>query len=249
MVVTEIFKSIQGESTYAGLPCVFVRLTGCNLRCTWCDTAYAFYGGTKMSVEEVLERVRQLSMASQPESAQAAPVPPANGAQRSLRAAARPKIALVEITGGEPLLQPDVYPLADQLLAAGYTVLVETSGERYVGKLPSEVVKIVDVKCPDSGEADTFDLTNLGALDHKDEIKFVISSRRDYEFAREFTAQHCLPGRVHQVIFSPVVADPEGSWPGMSARELAEWILADGLPVRLGMQLHKFIWDPATRGV
>ncbi len=227
MVITEIFKSIQGESTYAGLPCIFVRLTGCNLRCVWCDTAYAFYGGTKMSVEEVFDRVRELSMAG----------------------AMQPAIRLVELTGGEPLLQADGYALAEKLLVAGYTVLIETSGERPVDKLPREVVKIVDVKCPDSGEADTFDLANLGVLDRKDEIKFVISSRRDYEFAREFTARHRLPERVHQVIFSPVTADPEGAWPGMNARELAEWILADGLPVRLGMQLHKFIWDPAMRGV
>src|SRR3989475_11502795 len=158
-------------------------------------------------------------------------------------------ISLVELSGGEPLLQPDVYPLADKLLAAGYTVLIETSGERYVGKLPREGVKIVDVKCPDSGEADTFDPANLDVVDRKDEIKFVISSRRHYEFARDFTARHGLAERVHQVIFSPVVNDPEGSWPGMSARELSEGILADGLPVRLGLQLHKFIWDPAMREV
>jgi 7-carboxy-7-deazaguanine synthase len=230
MVITEIFKSIQGESTYAGLPCVFVRLTGCNLRCVWCDTAYAFYGGTKMSVEEILDRVAALAGGD------------GTGADR-------PKISLVELTGGEPLLQPDVTSLAEKLLVAGYTVLAETSGERDVGKLPSAVIKIVDVKCPDSGEADTFNLANLGMLDYKDEVKFVIASRRDYEFAREFTAQHRLPERVHQVIFSPVVADPEGSWPGMNVRDLARWILDDALPVRLGMQLHKFIWDPATRGV
>lgn len=236
MVITEIFKSIQGESTYAGRPCVFVRLTGCNLRCTWCDTAYAFHGGTKMTVDEVFDRVGELSMA-------------AGGGQAASSGPARPRIPLVELTGGEPLLQPDVYPLAEKLLAAGYMVLIETSGERYVGGLPREVVKIVDVKCPDSGEADTFDLTNLGALDEKDEIKFVIASRRDYEFAREFAARHRLAERVHEVIFSPVFADPEGSWQGMNPRELAEWILADGLPVRLGMQLHKFIWDPAMRGV
>ncbi len=233
MVIAEIFKSIQGESSHAGLPCVFVRLTGCNLRCTWCDTAYAFYGGTKMSVKEVFERVRELSGA----------------APNSAASSARPAIPLVELTGGEPLLQNDVYPLADQLLAAGYTVMIETSGERAVGKLPRKVVKIVDVKCPDSGEGGTFDFSNLDALDRKDEIKFVIASRRDYEFAREFTAQHRLAERVHQVIFSPVFPDPAGSWPGMDARELAEWILADGVPVRLGLQLHKFIWDPATRGV
>ncbi len=239
MVITEIFKSIQGESTYAGLPCVFVRLTGCNLRCTWCDTAYAFYGGTKMSVEEVLDRVNALATAAQDQPG------PSNGAS----VPGSPKISLVEVTGGEPLLQAEVYPLAEKLLGAGYRVLVETSGERYVGKLPREVVKIVDVKCPDSGEADTFDPANFDVLDRKDEVKFVISSRRDYEFAREFSARHALAERVHQVIFSPVMADPGGSWPGINAQELAEWILADVLPVRLGLQLHKFIWDPATRGV
>jgi 7-carboxy-7-deazaguanine synthase len=235
MVITEIFRSIQGESTHAGLPCIFVRLTGCNLRCTWCDTAYAFYGGTKMNVDEVIARVEDLSGASPDTS-----VGKTGSAQR---------ISLVELTGGEPLLQPEVVPLAQRLLGAGYTVLIETSGERRVAELPREVVKIVDVKCPDSGAADTFRMENLEALDGKDEIKFVISSRRDYEFAREFTALHGLAARVRQVIFSPVHADPEGSWPGLAAREVSDWILADRLPVRLGLQLHKFIWHPATRGV
>jgi 7-carboxy-7-deazaguanine synthase len=225
MVITEIFKSIQGEGTRAGLPCIFVRLTGCNLRCTWCDTAYAFYGGTKRSMEEVLEKVRDFA---------------GEGGGR---------VTLVEITGGEPLLQPETPELAAKLLAGGYTVMIETSGERFVGVLPREVVKIVDVKCPDSGEADTFDMANLGAVDTKDEIKFVISTRRDYEFARDFTREHRLAERVHAVLFSPVFADPAGAWPGLSARELAEWILADQLPVRLGLQLHKFIWDPAMKGV
>ena len=127
--------------------------------------------------------------------------------------------------------------------------MIETSGERFVGVLPREVVKIVDVKCPDSGEADTFDMANLDAVDAKDEIKFVISTRRDYEFARDFTREHRLAERVHAVLFSPVFADPSGAWPGLNARELAEWILADQLPVRLGLQLHKFIWDPAMKGV
>jgi 7-carboxy-7-deazaguanine synthase len=231
MVVTEIFKSIQGESTYAGLPCVFVRLTGCNLRCKWCDTAYAFYGGTRLSVEEVCQQVRRFSF-------------PDGSADAS-----SPMIRLVEITGGEPLLQSDVPELAAKLLAQDYTVLIETSGERFIGALPREVVKIVDVKCPDSGEADTFDLSNLDAVDRKDEIKFVISSRRDYQFARDFTSKHRLAERVHQVLFSPVLADPQGAWQGMDARQLAEWILADALPVRLGLQLHKFIWDPAMHGV
>jgi 7-carboxy-7-deazaguanine synthase len=225
MVITEIFKSIQGEGTRAGLPCVFVRLTGCNLRCTWCDTAYAFHGGTKQTIEEVLERVRELAG------------PPQN------------RVPLVEITGGEPLLQPETPELAEKLLAAGYTVMIETSGERPVGVLPREVVKIVDVKCPDSGEKDTFDMSNLQAVDEKDEIKFVMATRRDYEFARDFTLQHRLAAHVHQVLFSPVFPDPAGKWEGLNARELTEWILADGLPVRLGWQLHKFIWDPAMKGV
>ncbi len=227
MVITEIFRSIQGEGTRAGLPCIFVRFTGCNLRCTWCDTAYAFYGGTKMSVEEICGKVDDLSR----------PAPQGK------------PIRLIELTGGEPLLQAEIYPLAEKLVAGGYTVMIETSGERFIGKLPREVIKIVDVKCPDSGAAETFDPANLEAIGMNDELKFVIGSRRDYEFAREFTVQHGLAARVHQVIFSPVFRDPAGSWQGFEARELAEWILADGLPVRLGLQLHKFIWDPAMHGV
>jgi 7-carboxy-7-deazaguanine synthase len=155
----------------------------------------------------------------------------------------------VEITGGEPLLQPETPELAEKLLATGYTVMIETSGEQPVGVLPREVIKIVDVKCPDSGEPDTFDMANLEAVGEKDEIKFVISTRRDYEFARDFSVQHRLAARVRQVLFSPVFPDPAGKWEGLNARELAEWILADGLPVRLGLQLHKFIWDPAMKGV
>ena len=155
----------------------------------------------------------------------------------------------MELTGGEPLLQPEILPLSEKLLAAGYTVMIETSGERFVGNLPKDVIKIVDVKCPDSGAADTFDLKNLEAVDAKDEIKFVIASRRDYEFARDFTRRHDLAARICQVIFSPVSADPEGKWPAFDARSLAEWILEDRLPVRLGLQLHKFIWDPAMKGV
>jgi 7-carboxy-7-deazaguanine synthase len=231
MYITEIFKSIQGEGTRAGLPCVFVRLTGCNLRCTWCDTAYAFHGGKKMSLEEVLGRVDELAARSEKLHGLESAVP------------------LVELTGGEPLLQEEVYPLAEKLLAKGYTVMVETSGERYIGELPREVIKIVDVKCPDSGEADTFEMRNLEALGEKDEVKFVLSTRRDYEFAREFTMQHGLARRVKQVLFSPVFEDPAGKWQGLEPRELVEWILADGLPVRLGLQLHKFIWDPAAKGV
>jgi 7-carboxy-7-deazaguanine synthase len=212
MVVTEIFKSIQGESTFAGLPCVFVRLTGCNLRCHWCDTAYAFHGGQKMSTEEVLDRVRALGG------------------------------KLVEITGGEPLLQEEVYPLAEHLLRDGYRVLVETSGERFIGELPKDVVKIVDVKCPGSGEGGKFCFDNLGALAQKDQLKFVILDEADYLYAREFLARHELRQRVGEVIFSPVFGQ-------LPPRALAEWILRDNLEVRLGLQLHKFIWEPDTRGV
>jgi 7-carboxy-7-deazaguanine synthase len=238
MQVTEIFRSIQGESTYAGLPCIFVRLTGCNLRCTWCDTAYAFYGGTRMSLEDVLGRIHELS--GGPASASDPNMPERLQGKEKL---------LVELTGGEPLLQPDAVELAKRLTSQNYEVLVETSGERFVGTLPQQVVKIMDVKCPDSGEGGTFLLENLNAIDCKDEVKFVISSRRDYEFARDFSARHELARRVRQVLFSPVFPDPNGSWSGLDARLLAEWILADRLPVRLGLQLHKFIWHPSTRGV
>ncbi|GAC1635758.1 MAG: 7-carboxy-7-deazaguanine synthase QueE [Candidatus Acidiferrum sp.] len=224
MFITEIFKSIQGEGTRAGLPCVFVRLTGCNLRCTWCDTAYAFHGGKKMSVDDVMARVEELTGNAK-------------------------ELSLVELTGGEPLLQEEIYPLAEQLLVAGYTVMIETSGEKFVGRLPREVIKIVDVKCPDSGEADTFEMKNLQAIGANDEMKFVISSRKDYEFAREFTRQHRLNEKVKEVLFSPVFDDPEGKWKGLEPRQLVEWMLEDGLPVRLGLQLHKFVWHPSTKGV
>jgi 7-carboxy-7-deazaguanine synthase len=184
-----------------------------------------------MSVAEVLQRVDDLAGRAEGETGASATVP------------------LVELTGGEPLLQEEIYPLAEQLMAAGYTVMIETSGERFVGRLPREVIKIVDVKCPDSGEADTFEMKNLEVVDRKDEIKFVVSSRRDYEFARAFTAEHGLSQRVRQVLFSPAFPDPAGKWEGLEPRTLVEWILADGLAVRLGLQLHKFVWDPATRGV
>jgi len=224
MFVTEIFKSIQGEGTRAGRQCIFVRLTGCNLRCTWCDTAYAFYGGQKMTVGEVINRVEALRGGD----------------------AATP---LVELTGGEPLLQQEIYPLAERLLAAGYVVLLETSGERFIGQLPKTVIKIVDVKCPDSGEPDTFDLRNLEELSGDDEVKFVISSREDYEFAKDFTRAHGLVERVKEVLFSPVHEDPNGKWQGLEPRQLVEWMLADGVQARLGLQLHKIVWHPALRGV
>ena len=228
MFITEIFKSIQGEGSRSGLLCIFVRLTGCNLRCTWCDTAYAFHGGKKMSVADVTARVHELSGRS---------------------AEGKPVVGLVELTGGEPLLQEDIYPLADRLLAKGYTLMIETSGERFIGRLPKEVIKIVDVKCPDSGEPDTFDLRNLAELSSNDEVKFVLTSRRDYEFAREFSLEQRLAERVKEIVFSPVHDDPEGKWTGLEPRSLVEWMLEDGLNVRLGLQLHKIVWHPATKGV
>ena len=212
MLVTEIFKSIQGESTFAGLPCVFVRLTGCNLRCHWCDTAYAFHGGQAMTEEQVLERVRELGG------------------------------KLVEFTGGEPLLQKGVPGLAARLLVDGWRVLMETSGERFIGELPRAVVKIVDVKCPGSGESDKFCPENLAALERKDQIKFVILDEKDYQYARDFMTRFELRSRVDEIIFSPVFGQ-------LPPRTLAEWILRDGLEVRLGLQLHKFIWQPEARGV
>ena len=227
MQITEIYKSLQGESTYAGLPCVFVRLTGCNLRCSWCDSEYTFQGGRKMDGGEVLQEVRRLS---------------SDG-------------GLVEITGGEPMLQErEVVPMMQQLLDDGYTVLLETSGERPLERVPAGVVKIVDVKCPDSGEGDTFCLENLESLTDHDEIKFVLSSRGDYDFARNFIRRHRLNERVNALLFSPAFRkDATGSRDSshclLDPQELAEWMIADNVPARLGLQLHKFIWDPAVKGV
>ena len=227
MQITEIYKSLQGESTYAGLPCVFVRLTGCNLRCSWCDTEYSFYGGRKMSLEQVFEEVQSLS--------------PAGG--------------LVEITGGEPMLQErELVPLMQNLVDSGYTVLLETSGERALERVPAPVVKIVDVKCPGSNEGESFLPENLEALTPHDELKFVIGDRTDYEFARDFTRLHSLEVRVNAVLFSPAFQkdaaggrDPSHCL--LDPQQLAEWILEDNLPVRLGLQIHKLIWDPALKGV
>jgi len=227
MQITEIYKSLQGESTHAGLPCVFVRLTGCNLRCSWCDSEYTFTGGVRMSSEQVMHEVVRLS----------------------------PNGGLVEITGGEPMLQEhELVPFMQQLLDRGYTVLLETSGERLLANVPKKVIKIVDVKCPHSGEGDTFDAANLEALHAQDEVKFVISNRADYEFARDFTAQHHLAGRVTAVLFSPAFRkDAAGARDSshclVDPQHLAEWLLADDVPARLGLQIHKFIWDPAVKGV
>ena len=227
MQITEIYKSLQGESTYAGLPCVFVRLTGCNLRCSWCDTEYSFYGGKKMTPEQVCEEIARLS----------------------------PSGGLVEITGGEPMLQErELVPLMQRLLDSGYTVLLETSGERPLEKVPAGVIKIVDVKCPGSDEGDSFRIENLNTLTPHDEVKFVITDRHDYEFARAFTREHALAARVNAVLFSPAFSkEASGARDAsnclLNPQQLAEWMLEDNVPARLSLQIHKLIWDPALKGV
>ncbi|HEY6211254.1 MAG TPA: radical SAM protein [Vicinamibacterales bacterium] len=212
LTVNEIFYSIQGESTRAGEPCVFVRLTACDLRCSWCDTPYAFHEGRKMTVDEVLAEVK------------------------------RHDCPLVEITGGEPLLQDDVYPLMNRLLADGRRVMLETGGHRPIDRVPAGVAKIVDVKCPGSGEADKNHWPNLDALAPDDEVKFVVKDRDDYEFARRVIAERGLDARARAVLLSPVHGE-------LDPRTLSEWMLADHLHARLQLQLHKYIWSPTERGV
>jgi 7-carboxy-7-deazaguanine synthase len=212
MKITEIFHSIQGESSWAGLACVFVRTTGCNLRCVWCDTDYAFYGGRDMTLDEIVAEVE--------------------GIGRGCK--------LVELTGGEPLLQKDIGELAERLMQKGYTVLCETSGSIDVGQLPDGVVKIMDIKCPGSGEADKNLWSNLEWLGPDDEIKFVIRDRADYEWTLRVIAEHRLNGR--KLLFAPV-------WSALEPEILAEWMLEDNAPARLQTQLHKYIWSPHESGV
>jgi 7-carboxy-7-deazaguanine synthase len=212
LTINEIFHSIQGESTHAGEPCVFVRLTACDLRCSWCDTPYAFHEGTKRTLDEVVAAVGEYGCRT------------------------------VEITGGEPLLQEDVYPLMERLLSGGHTVMLETGGHRPINRVPPAVVKIVDVKCPGSGESHRNCWSNLEVLAAHDEVKSVVKDRADYEFARDVIARYDLPSKCAAVLISPVhdMLDP---------RTVSEWMLADRLQARLQLQLHKFIWSPATRGV
>ena len=212
MVVKEIYLSLQGESTHQGLLCSFVRLTGCHLRCTYCDSTFAFHGGERMQNEQVRERVLALG----------AP--------------------MVEVTGGEPLLQPGVYPLMEMLLASGLTVLLETSGAIDVRLVPSGVRKIVDMKTPSSGESARNDFRNFDSMGTGDELKFVLGSREDYEFARALIAEHGLAKRPFSLLFSTVFA-------ALSPTQVAEWLIADRLPVRLQLQLHKYLWEPNARGV
>jgi len=243
MLIAEIYRSLQGESTYAGLACVFVRLTGCNLRCSWCDSEFSFSGGRQMTTDEVFREVARLSHGGQD------CLPQMDGGEPGLHT------YLVEITGGEPMLQErEVVPLMERLVEAGYKVLLETSGERPLGRVPRQVVKIVDVKCPHSGEAGTFEPGNLAAIAPHDELKFVLTDRIDYEFARDFIAQHKLPGRVHAILFSPAFRK-DASGPRdtshclLDPEQLAQWMLADGVPARLSLQIHKLIWDPAAKSV
>jgi 7-carboxy-7-deazaguanine synthase len=212
LIINEIFHSIQGESTYAGSACVFVRLTACDQRCAWCDTSYAFQEGRALSVDEVVQDVE------------------------------RYRCPLVEITGGEPLLQEDVYPLIRRLIEAGLTVLLETGGHVDVSRVPAAVIKVMDIKCPASGEAARTDWGNLDRLTLRDQVKFVLEDRVDYEYARDVLKQHGLDRRCEAVLFSPVhgVLDP---------KLLAAWVLADRLPVRVQLQVHKYIWGADVRGV
>ncbi len=215
--VTEIFHSIQGESTWAGAPCTFIRLTGCPLRCVWCDTAYAFHGGEKMTLDAIIERVREIGT------------------------------PVIEITGGEPLVHPNAFVLAERLLDEGFTVLVETSGAIDVGPLDPRAHRIMDLKCPGSGESDRNLWSNLDHLTARDEIKFVITDRADYEWARDVIRQHGLDERVRAgtlraLLFSPV-------WDAVEWRDLAQWILDDRLPARFQLQLHKLVWGANVPGV
>jgi len=212
LTINEIFYSIQGESSHAGRPCVFVRLTACDLRCTWCDSPYAFHEGAKMSLDEIVTEVT------------------------------RHGCGLVEMTGGEPLLQKDVYPLMDRLHEAGLQVLIETGGHRSIAHVPPYATVIMDVKCPGSGEEAKHDADNFARLRPHDEVKFVIRDRADYDYAREVLAREHLGTKVAGVLFSPVhgVLDP---------KTLSEWVLADRLPVRMQLQAHKYIWGADVRGV
>ena len=228
MHLIEIYKSVQGESSFAGLPCIFVRLAGCNLRCSWCDSEYTFTGGTKMSDDEVLAAIRDLA-----------------------------PVKLIEFTGGEPMLHArELVPFMHRLLAdpAGYTLMLETSGERPLAEVPAAVHKIVDVKCPSSNEAGTFHLPNLDALTPRDELKFVIANREDYEYARDFIGQHAPEKRAGQILLSPAFtktpsAERTTANMTLDPRELVDWMLGDGLPARLSLQIHKFIWEPMKKGV
>ena len=226
MVLIELYVSVQGESSFAGLPCIFVRLAGCNLRCSWCDSEYTFHGGEKFTLDQVEEKIAALA-----------------------------PVQLVEFTGGEPMLQErELLPMVDRLLDKGHTLMIETSGERPLAKVPKAVHKIMDVKCPASGESGRFHLENLDVLTSRDEVKFVISDRADYEFARDFIRRHNLAERCGQILLSPAFTKTPTSQRTadncvLDPRLLVEWMLADHVPARLSLQIHKFIWEPLKKGV
>ena len=226
MYLIEIYKSVQGESSHAGRPCIFVRLAGCNLRCSWCDSEYTFTGGYKLSEDEVVAEIAKLA-----------------------------PVKLVEFTGGEPLLQErELIPLMERLLAQGYELMIETSGERPVDNVPKAVHKIIDVKCPGSGESGRFRMTNLASLTERDELKFVITNRGDYEFTRGFIRDNALETRGSGLLLSPAFSKTpslERSTNNclLDPRQLVEWMLADGLNARLSLQIHKYIWEPQKKGV
>lgn len=226
MFLIEIYKSVQGESSFAGRPCIFVRLAGCNLRCSWCDSEYTFTGGYKLSEDEIVAEIAKLA-----------------------------PVKLIEFTGGEPLLQErELIPLMERLLGEGYELMIETSGERPVENVPKAVHKIIDVKCPGSGESGRFRMTNLASLTERDEVKFVITNRDDYEYAREFIRDNALEGRAGGILLSPAFSKTPSHERTtenclLDPRELVEWMLADGLNARLSLQIHKYIWEPLKKGV
>ncbi len=227
MYLIELYKSVQGESSFSGLPCIFVRFAGCNLRCAWCDSEYTFSGGKPFTQDEVMSQIEALA-----------------------------PCRLVEFTGGEPMLQTrELLPLMERLLSAGYTLMIETSGERPLGDVPKAVHKIVDVKCPGAGSAaDSFRLENLSALTANDELKFVLTNRADYDFAKKFIAEHGVREKVGGILFSPAFSKTPSPLrttdnATLDPRTLVEWMMDDGVDARLSLQIHKFIWEPMKKGV
>jgi 7-carboxy-7-deazaguanine synthase len=227
MHLIELYKSVQGESSFAGLPCIFVRFAGCNLRCAWCDSEYTFTGGKPFTADEIVQQIEALAPCT-----------------------------LIEFTGGEPMLQAkELIPLMERLLAQNYTLMIETSGEQPLAEVPKAVHKIVDVKCPGAGAAsNSFRMENLEALTKNDEVKFVITNREDYDFARNFIREHSLEQKAGGILLSPAFTKtptPQRTADNMTLdpRHLVEWMLTDGLPARLSLQIHKFIWEPMKKGV